>query len=93
MERMYEGVKMRIELKYGACIYCDNVSIDNIYSIDINEKDKTIELNGFNNFVEAWINYYDEVEEVSILKYNDSGDIDIGYEIPIIENGKLVYNK
>lgn len=82
---------MRISFSYGACVYCDNVSVDNIYSIDINEEDKTIELNGFNNFVEAWINYYDEVEEVSILHYNDSGDIDLGYEIPIIKNGKLVY--
>lgn len=82
---------MRISFSYGACVYCDNVSIDNIYSIDINEEDKTIELNGFNNFVEAWIRYYNEVKEVSILQYNDSGDIDLGYEIPIIENGKLVY--
>ena len=82
---------MRISFSYGACIYCDNVSVDNIYSIDINEENKTIELNGFNNFVEAWINYYNEVEEVSILQYNDDGDIDLGYEIPIIENGKLVY--
>lgn len=82
---------MRISFSYGACVYCDNVSIDNIYSIDINEENKTIELNGFNNFVEAWIRYYNEVKEVSILQYNDSGDIDLGYEIPIIENGKLVY--
>lgn len=82
---------MRISFSYGACICCGNVSIDNIYSIDINEEDKTIELNGFNNFVEAWVNYYNEVEEMSILQYNDDGSIDLGYEIPIIENGKLVY--
>ena len=81
---------MRIDFRYGACIHCDNVSIDNIYSIDINEKDKTIELNGFNNFVEAWIRYYDEVEEVSSVSYTDSGDIDIGFEKFIVKNGELV---
>ena len=83
---------MRISFSYGACIYCDNVSIDNIYSIDINKEDKTIELNGFGNFVEAWIRNYDEVEEVSVLHYNDSGEIALGIEVPIIENGKVVYS-
>lgn len=83
---------MRISFSYGACIYCDNVSIDNIYSIDINEEDKTIELNGFGNFVEAWIRNYDEVEEVSVLHYNDSREIDLGIEVPIIRDGKVVYS-
>lgn len=83
---------MRISFSYGACIYCDNVSVDNIYSIDINEEDKTIELNGFGNFVEAWIRNYNEVEEVSVLHYNDSGEIDLGIEVPIIRDGKVVYS-
>lgn len=82
---------MRISFSYGACVYCDNVSIDNIYAIIIDEESKSIDLCGYNNFTEAWINCYDEVEEVSILHYNDSGDIDLGYEVPIIKNGKLVY--
>ena len=83
---------MRISFSYGACIYCDNVSVDNIYSIDINEEDKTIELNGFGNFVEAWIRNYNEIEEVSVLHYNDSGEIDLGIEVPIIRDGKVVYS-
>lgn len=84
---------MRLSFISGVCVYCDNVSIDNIYSIDILEEDKVIELNGFGNFVEAWINNYDEVQEVSILEYNDSGEIALGVEIPIIEKGKLVYTE
>lgn len=84
---------MRLSFINGVCVYCDNVSIDNIYSIDISEEDKTIELNGFRNFVEAWINNYDEVEEVSILEYNDSGEIALGVEVPIIRKGELVYKE
>ena len=60
---------------------------------DINKKDKTIEFNGIDGFIIAWITQYDEetVEEVEIIKYNENGELDgNNEEITIIKNGKLV---
>ncbi len=80
----------RIEINYGGYVYCDNMMIDNIYSIDIIEEDETIELNGVNGFVEGWIRYYHEVEEVGVIPYNNEGNIDSEQEFLIIKNGKVV---
>lgn len=82
---------MRIYCRYGAFVYCDAMSVDNIYSIDIDEKDKVIEFNAIDNFPIAWVTGYDTVEEVSFIRYDEEGDLDC-FGNCIIENGKLIYN-
>ena len=61
---------MRIECKYGSLACYDNIAIDNIYSVDINKNDKTIEFNGIDGFVIAWITHYDDnsIEEVEVIE-------------------------
>lgn len=84
---------IRLECKYGALACYDNIAIDNIYSVDIDENDKTIEFNGIDGFVLAWITQYNEttVEEVEVIKYNEKGELDGNNEIiTIIKNGKMV---
>lgn len=78
----------RIEFNYGALIYCDNCHVDNIYSIDIIKEDETIEFNGINGFVESWVRYYHEVEEIGAILYDDEGSIS-NEEIIIVKNGKI----
>ena len=88
-----EDIYTRIECKYGALACYDNIAIDNIYSVDIDTVDKTIDFNGIDGFTLAWITQYDEetVEEVEIIKYNENGELDgNNEEITIIKNGKLV---
>lgn len=83
----------RIECRYGALACYDNIAIDNVYSVDIDTIDKTIDFNGIDGFTLAWITQYDEetVEEVEIIKYNENGELDgSNEEIIIIKNGKLV---
>lgn len=81
----------RIYCNYGAFVYCDAMSVDNIYSIDIDEKDKIIEFNAIDNFPIAWVTGYDTVEDVSFIRYDEEGYLDC-FSNCIIENGKLIYN-
>ena len=84
---------MRIECKYGSLACYDNIAIDNIYSVDINKNDKTIEFNGIDGFVIAWITQYDDnsIEEVEVIKYDEKGELNGDNEIiSIITNGKLI---
>lgn len=80
----------RIYCKYGAFVYCDAMAVDNIYSIDINEEDKCIELNAIDNFPIAWITGYDTTEEVSFVRYDEEGYLTSNDNI-IIENGIMIY--
>ena len=90
---MNNNIFIRIECKYGALACYDNIAIDNIYSIDIDTVDKTIEFNGIDGFVLAWITQYNDktIEEVEIIKYDKNGELNgNNEEITIIKNGKLV---
>lgn len=83
----------RIYCRYGAFVYCDAMSVDNIYSIDIDEKDKCIELNAVDHFPIAWITGYDRVEEVSFIRYDEKGDLDSEDDNILVENGIMIYKK
>lgn len=82
----------RIDLKYGCIVCCDSITISNIYSIDINEEDKSIEFNDITNFVLANISDWSDIEECGFVPY-DAYDCLKPFETLLIENGKLTYKK
>ncbi len=78
----------RIEFTYGACVYIDATTVDNIYSIDIDTIDKHIELNGIDGFVIA-LATYEHTEEIGCFLYDKNDNMDGHDEKIICENGKL----
>lgn len=83
---------VRIEMKYGCLVYYDDIAIHNIYSIDIDEKNKSIEFNDITGFVLAHIVDYSNVEEIGFIEY-DADDNLKKFEVLVIENGKMTYQK
>lgn len=78
----------RIEFTYGACVYIDATTVDNIYSIDIDTIDKHIELNGIDGFVIA-LALYEHTKEIGCFLYDRNDNMDGHDEKIICENGKL----
>ena len=78
----------RIEFTYGACVYIDATTIDNIYSIDIDTIENHIELNGIDGFVIASA-LYEHTEEIGCFLYDKNDNIDGQDDKIICENGKL----
>ena len=78
----------RIEFKYGACVYIDATTVDNIYSIDINTIFNSIELNGIDGSVVA-STIYEHTEEIGCFIYDKNDNIDRYDEKIICKNGKL----
>ena len=79
---------MRLSFTYGCYIFIDAVIINNIYSIDIDENEKQMELNGIDGFVIATIPNYEEVKEAGFVKFtiNDSLEPD---DYKLIINGEI----
>ena len=78
----------RIEFTYGACVYIDATTIDNIYSIDIDTIENHIKLNGIDGFVIASA-LYEHTEEIGCFLYDKNDNIDGQDDKIICENGKL----
>ena len=78
----------RIEFTYGACVYIDATTVDNIYSIDIDTIDKHIELNGIDGFFIA-LATYEHTEEIGCFLYDKNGNIDNQDDKIICKNGTL----
>lgn len=78
----------RIEFTYGACVYIDATTVDNIYSIDIDTIENHIEFNGIDGFVIA-STMYEHTEEIGFFLYDKNDNIDRYDEKIICENGKL----
>ena len=78
----------RIEFTYGACVYIDATTVDNIYSIDIYTIEKYIELNSIDGFVIA-LAPYDHTEEIGCFLYDKNDNMNDHDEKIICKNGKL----
>lgn len=83
---------MRIEMNNGCMMFYDAIAIHDIYSVDIDEEDKSIEFNDANGFVAANISDYSEVEEIGFVEYDDNGSLK-PFEVLVIENGKVTYKE
>ena len=83
---------MRISLKYGCLVNCDSITVSNIYSIDIDEENKSIEFNDITNFVIANVSNWTDIEECGFVPY-DKNDCLKPFETLLIENGVLTYKK
>jgi len=83
---------MRIEMNNGCMTFYDAISMHDIYSVDIDEEEKSIEFNDRNGFVVANISDYSEVEEIGFVEYDNNGSLK-PFEVLIIENGKMTYKK
>lgn len=83
---------MRIEMNNGCMTFYDAIAIHNIYSVDIDEEEKSIEFNDANGFVVANISDYSEVEEIGFVDYDSNGNLK-PFEVLIIENGKMTYQE
>lgn len=78
----------RIEFTYGAYVYIDSTTVDNIYSINIDTINKHIELNGIDGSVIS-STMYEHTEEIGFFLYDKNDNIDRYDEKIICENGKL----
>lgn len=83
---------VRIEMNNGCMMFYDAISIHDIYSVDIDEEEKSIEFNDSQGFVAANISDYSDVEEIGFVEYDVNGDLK-PFEVLIIENGKMTYQK
>ena len=83
---------MRIEMNNGCMMFYDAIAIHDIYSVDIDEEEKSIEFNDANGFVAANISDYSEVEEIGFVDYDSNGNLK-PFEVLIIENGKVTYQE
>lgn len=83
---------MRIEMNNGCMMFYDAIAIHDIYSVDIDEEDKSIEFNDANGFVAANISDYSEVEEIGFVEYDSEGNLK-PFEVLVIENGKMTYKE
>ena len=80
---------MELEFENGAIIYTDDCSIYEVYSIEIDKEEKTIDCYDQNGFPIAQI-IYDESEEIGYIGYNNKGVIS-PYPNIISKNGELVF--
>ena len=80
----------RIEFKYGASLYADAISVFNIYSIDIDTINKSMELNDKNGFVVGHI-LYEYVKEVGCYLYDENDNLDGHNEKILCKFGELNY--
>ena len=78
----------KIEFTYGACVYIDATTVDNIYSIDIYTVENEIKFNGIDGFVMA-STIYEHTEEIGCCIYDKNDNIDRYDEKIICKNGKL----
>ena len=76
-----------IELN-GAIVFSSDCSIYEVYSIDIDTEEKTIECNDINGFIIAMI-HYEESDECGYINYDENGNI-MPYAEEIVKNGELV---
>ena len=78
---------MKINLN-GAIVFSQDCSIYEVYSIIIDNDEKTIECNDINGFTIALI-HYEESDECGYINYDEKGNI-MPYAEEIVKNGKLV---
>lgn len=83
---------VRIEMNNGCMMFYDAIAIHNIYSVDIDEEEKSIEFNDSQGFVAANISDYSDVEEIGFVEYDVDGNLK-PFEVLVIENGKMTYKK
>lgn len=83
---------MRIEMKYGCYVFYNAIAIHNIYGIDIDEKNKSIEFNDITGFVLANISDYTEAEEIGFVEYDIYDNLK-PFDVLIVKNGKMIYKK
>ena len=79
---------MRIEIKNGGIVGADDCAYYEIYSIDIDKSNKTLELNDEWGYVRGLI-HYKNFEEIEYINYEGEEIISKNSTI-IIKNGKVV---
>lgn len=79
---------MRIEIKNGGIVGADDCAFYEIYSIDVDESNKILELNDEWGYVRGLI-HYDKFEEIEYNNY-EGEDVINSYTTSIVLNGKLV---
>lgn len=82
---------MKLYMRYGGLVMTSTCTFYDPYLLIIDEDEKTIEINDNMGMVEGMIHYKNE-EEVTIMRRNEKDELD-GNEIPIVENGELIYKK
>lgn len=80
---------MRIDFRYGALVYTDDVDIYNVSFIIVDKEKKKIECNNDYGFVIAMI-HYKEMKECSFIPDGENGRMS-GDFIDIVKNGEFIY--
>lgn len=80
-----------IDLKNGGIVGSDNCDFYEVYSIDIIDSEKVIQLNDAYGYVMGQIHYEDE-QEVTFNNYEGDEEL-CPYTVDIVKNGKVVYKE
>lgn len=82
---------MRIDFKYSAIVYSDEVDIYDVSFIIIDENEKTIECNDQRGFAIANIHYKNS-KECGFIPDGEDGRMS-GDFFDLVENGELIYTE
>lgn len=80
-----------IDLRNGGIVGSDSCDFYEVYSIDIIDSEKVIQLNDAHGYVMGQIHYENE-SEVTLDNYNGEAEL-YPYTIDIVKNGKIVYKE
>lgn len=75
----------------GAMVYTNDVTIYEVWTIEINEEEKIIELWDLHNYTIARIDYEESSGPVEFINYNKDGNIKESADTIVNSNGKVVY--
>ena len=74
----------------GAVVYTDDVSIYEVYAIEIDEDEKSIQCLDIANHIIAMIKYEFSTGPIEFINYHDDGTIYEFSDTIVNSNGKLV---